>query len=176
MARLTGKKVLMVIAKKDFRDEEYAKPREILEKDGAKVTVACSSLAESTGMLGMKVKADILLTQAKSADYDAVVYVGGMGSTEYWDDSTAQRLAKEFAGAGKVTSAICLAPVTLANAGLLVGRQATVWESARGQLQEKGAKLATSGVAKDGTIITADGPQSAEAFGKALADALAAKK
>ncbi len=176
MGRLTGKKVLMVIAKKDFRDEEYAKPREILEKDGAKVTVASSSLAEATGMLGMKVKADILLTQAKSNDYDAVIYVGGMGSTEYWEDSTAQRLAKEFAGAGKVTSAICLAPVTLANAGLLVGKQATVWESARGQLKEKGAKLATSGVAKDGLIITADGPTSAEAFGKALADALAAKK
>ena len=176
MARLTGKKVLVIIAKKDFRDEEYAKPREILEREGAKVTVACSSLAESTGMLGMKVKPDLLLTQANSTDYDAVVYVGGMGSTEYWDDSTAQRLAKEFAGAGKVTSAICLAPVTLANAGLLAGKSATVWESARGQLQAKGAKLATTGVARDGAIITADGPPSAEAFGMALVDALAAKK
>lgn len=175
MGRLTGKNVLMVIAKKDFRDEEYAKPREILEKEGAKVTVASSSLAESTGMLGMKVRPDILITQAKSADYDAVIYVGGMGSTEYWEDTTAQKLAKEFAGSGKVTSAICLAPVTLANAGLLAGKQATVWESARKQLREKGAKLATSGVARDGTIITADGPQSAEAFGRAVADAIASK-
>ena len=57
-----GKKAVMIIAQNDFRDEELLKPKEILEKNGAAVTVASSSLKESTGMLGAKVKPDILFT------------------------------------------------------------------------------------------------------------------
>ncbi len=59
------KKVLMVIASNQFRDEEYQKPRQLLEAVGIQVTVASSSLKESTGMLGLKVKADLLLKDAR---------------------------------------------------------------------------------------------------------------
>ena len=82
-AVLSGKKVLMVIASSQFRDEEYQKPRALLEAAGAKVTVASSSLQESTGMLGMKVTPDILLKDARMEQFDAVVFVGGMGATEF---------------------------------------------------------------------------------------------
>ncbi len=167
-----AKKIVMVIASKDFRDEEYAKPRAALEKAGHAVTVACSKLAEAKGMLGMKVKPDVLLKDVKSADYDAIVFVGGGGSTEYWDDAVAHRLAREFAEKQKPTTAICLAPVTLAKAGLLKGRAATVWPDAAGEMKKQGAQMKTQGVVADGNFITADGPQSAEEFGKALVKAL----
>ena len=73
MEQLKGKRVLMVIASRQFRDEEYQVPRAALEKEGARVSVASSSLAPSTGMLGAVVKPDMLLKQAKAADYDAMV-------------------------------------------------------------------------------------------------------
>jgi protease I len=173
MGKLDGRRVLVVIASKNFRDEEYHVPRKMLEENGARVTVACSKLDPAKGMLGAVVKPDLLLKDAKAADYDAVVFVGGSGSPEYWNDATAHALAKAFHEKGKPTTAICLAPVTLAKAGLLKGRKATVWSDAQKELKAAGASLQTQGCVSDGNLITADGPQSAEAFGSALVKALA---
>lgn len=170
-----GKRVVMVIASTLFRDEEYAKPRAILEKEGVQVTVACSKLEPAKGMLGLVVKPDVLLKDVKSADYDAIVFVGGAGSTEYWTDPFAHKLAREFAEKQKPTTAICLAPVTLAKAGLLKGRAATVWSDAAGEMKASGVDLKSQGVVSDGHFITADGPASAEQFGRALVKALMKK-
>ena len=166
------KKVLMIIASNQFRDEEYQKPREILEAAGIQVTVASSSLEEATGMLGLKAKADILIKDARMEDYDGVVFVGGMGATEYWDHPAAHSLAKSAYEKGKLTSAICLAPMTLANAGLLKGKKATIWADAAKEFQTKGVVYTGKPVETDGKIITGSGPDAAEAFGKALVEAL----
>ncbi len=69
-------------------------------------------------------------------------------------------------------AAICLAPVTLANAGLLKGKRVTVWKSEAGRVKAGGGIYTGSGVETDGRIITADGPESAEEFGRALVTAL----
>ena len=167
-----SKKVLMVIASDQFRDEEYQKPRALLEAAGIQVTVASSKLAEATGMLGAKVKPDILLKDAKMDDYDAVVFVGGMGATEYWENPTAHALAKKAHDSGKLTSAICLAPMTLANAGLLKGKKATIWKDAVNDFKTKGVLYTGKSVEKDGKLITGSGPDAAEEFGRALVDAL----
>jgi protease I len=172
MGRLDGKRVLLVIASRDFRDEEYAAPRKALEEAGARVTVASSSLKPSRGMLGLVVQPDLLLPDARAADYAAVVFVGGSGAGEYWDDATAHALAKAAVAAGKVTAAICIAPVTLANAGLLAGKSATVWPECRNQLTQKGARLAEGAVVCDGPLITGNGPPAAAEFGTALVNAL----
>lgn len=172
MATLTGKRVLMVIASSQFRDEEYQKPRSILESAGVKVTVASSSLNEATGMLGLKVRPDILLKEAKMSQFDAVVFVGGMGATEYWENPTAHALAREAYQSGKLASAICLAPMTLANAGLLKGKKATIWPDAAGDFKTKGVVYTGNKVEQDGKIITGSGPEAAEEFGKALVEAL----
>lgn len=172
MSGLSGKRVVMVIASSQFRDEEYFTPRKILETAGARVTVACSRLDEATGMLGGKVTPDILLNQINMADYNAVVFVGGMGATEYWDDPVAHALAKASVQAGKPTAAICLAPMTLANAGLLRGKKATIWKDAAVDFKAKGVEYTGSPVEKTGNLITASGPDAAEAFGALLVEAL----
>jgi protease I len=172
MGKLSGKKVLMIIASDRFRDEEYATPRRLLEEAGASVTVASSRLGMATGMLGLKVKPDITIQDAKMEDYDAVVFVGGMGSTEYWDNPVAHAIARSAYAQGKVTSAICLAPMTLANAGLLKGRRATIWSDAAREFQTKGVVYTGKPVESDGQIITGSCPDAAEAFGKALVEAL----
>ena len=172
MGSLNGKKVLMVIASNQFRDEEYQKPRQILETAGAQVTVASSSLNEAAGMLGLKVKPDILLKDARMDQFDAVVFVGGMGATEYWENPVAHALARSAFSAGKPTSAICLAPMTLANAGLLKGKKATIWKDAVSDFKTKGVAYTGKSVERDGKLITGSGPDAAEEFGKALVEAL----
>lgn len=172
MVTQASRRVLMVIASDQFRDEEYQKPRSILEEAGVQVTVASSKLKEATGMLGLKVKPDILLQDAKMEAFDAVVFVGGMGATEYWENPQAHALAKSACGSGKVTGAICLAPMTLANAGLLKGKRATIWKDAAGDFKTKGVVYTGKPVEQDGKLITGSGPDAAEAFGRALVQAL----
>lgn len=67
--------------------------------------------------------------------------------------------------------AICLGPVTLANAGVLGGRGATCVSLAEAHLRQKGATLERTGVVVNGTIVTADGAQSSRAFAEALVSA-----
>ncbi|MBC7348303.1 MAG: DJ-1/PfpI family protein, partial [Clostridia bacterium] len=79
----------------------------------------------------------------------------------------------EAAEQGKVLGAICLAPVTLANAGVLAGRKATVFSPEAKRLEAAGAKYTGAGVEIDGRIVTASGPENAKDFGEAIAALLA---
>ena len=73
-------------------------------------------------MLGLKVRPDMLVGNVKEEDFDGVVFIGGGGAAEYFDNPVAHKLAKGFFEHGKLTSAICIAPATLANAGVLNGK------------------------------------------------------
>ena len=173
MPKIEGKKIVMIFARENFRDEELEEPRVLLEKQGGEVTLASSSLEEARGMLGARVTPDILVGDVKVEEYDAVVFVGGSGASEYWEDPVAHEIARKAVGLGKLVCAICIAPVTLANAGVLEGRKAAVFGSERGKLEAKGGIYTNSSVEVDGNIITADGPGSAGKFGKAIMKALA---
>jgi len=172
MAKLKGKKAVMIIAEKNFRDEELFEPKKILEAEGVKVIVASTSFNIARGMLGGKVKPDMLLSEIKVDDYDAIIFVGGSGASQYWNDSLAHNIAKEAVEKNKVLGAICIAPVTLANAGVLTGKKATVWPSERGKIEARGAIYTGESVQIEGKIITAEGPQAARKFGEAIAKAL----
>jgi protease I len=167
-----ARKVLMVIAHKTFRDEEYDKPRRVLEAGGVDITVASSALGEATGRFGMTAPVDILVKDAAEPDYDAIVFIGGGGSREYFDDPAAHKLARDFDAAGKVVAAICIAPHTLAAAGVLAGKRVTSFESEKEALIKYGVDYTGSPVEIDGRIITADGPEAAEEFGKAVLEAI----
>ena len=171
-AKPVTKSVVMVIASQNFRDEELFKTQEVLEQHGARVIVASSSLDTSKGMLGGTCKPDMPVKDVNVTDYDAVVFIGGKGAQEYWDDETAHLIAQAAVNQDKVLGAICIAPVTLARAGVLRGKKATVFPSVAQRLQAEGAVYVKVPVQEDGKIITADGPTSAEGFGEALARAL----
>ncbi|MBM3237105.1 DJ-1/PfpI family protein [Candidatus Poribacteria bacterium] len=172
MPRIDGKRVLMIIAYQNFRDEELLQPKGLLEKQGATVTLASSQLGVASGMLGAKATVDILVKDVKVSDYNAVIFVGGSGADEYWDDATAQAIVTETVNTGKLLCAICIAPVTLAKAGVLKGKRATVFSSERGKLEAEGAIYTGKNVEVDGKIITANGPNAAAEFARAIMKAL----
>ncbi|MFN3966520.1 MAG: DJ-1/PfpI family protein [Endomicrobiia bacterium] len=172
---LKGKKVVMIIASQNFRDEEYLEPKRILSSAGAEIITASSSLSTATGMLGAKVKPDILISDIKPEDYDAIIFVGGIGSSEYWENQTAHNIARKAIEKNKIVAAICIAPVTLANSGLLKGKKATAFPSVKGQISSKGAKYTGVPVEQDEKIITGIGPESATQFGEVIKKALMSK-
>ena len=167
-----GKRVLMIIAHRDFRDEEFQEPKEVLEKNGFQVEVASSSTTQAIGMFGLEYKPDLLLSEVKVEDYCIIAFIGGAGSREYWEDKKAHEITRQSVTSGKVLGAICIAPVILANAGILNGKRATVFQSVANQLTSKGAQYTGKAVERDGLIITASGPSAAKDFGSTLIEAL----
>ena len=166
------KHFVMLIAPRAFRDEELKIPYELLIKIGHKITVASRDTVIATGVLGLVVKPQILIKDIDTLKYDGLILVGGTGAAIYWDDLNVHQLARYFANApGKIVAAICLAPVTLARAGVLGGKNATVYEDKTtvADLKKGGAIYEKNDVVISGNIITADGPDASEKFAKAIA-------
>ena len=166
------KKAALIIAENNFRDEEYQVPKEVLQENGIEVITASTTTNECVGKLGMKVTPDVLVADLKLTELDALIFVGGGGSEQYFEDPTAHQLAQDAFNLGKVVGAICIAPVILANAGLLKGRTATVFPDGKDILTEKGANYTGGSVEVDGKIITGNGPEAAREFGEKLVELL----
>jgi len=160
-------RIAMLIPANAFRDEEFDLPFKYLSQH-ATVIVASTKLGVITGMMGYKATADTLIKDINVDTLDALVLVGGVGARQYWWDPTAHNLVRETVAKKKVLAAICLSPVTLAYAGVLKGKRATVWASERDRLSEKGAKYTGEDVTIDGLIITANGPKAAQQFAEAI--------
>ncbi|NPA62351.1 MAG: DJ-1/PfpI/YhbO family deglycase/protease [Methanococci archaeon] len=163
-----NKKVLMVIAPKDFRDEELFEPMAVFEANGLKVDVVSTKKGTCIGMLGNKITVNKTINEVNPNEYVAIVIAGGIGSKEYlWNNTELLSLVKKFYEDHKVVAAICLSPVVLARAGILKGKKATVFPTPEAieELKKYGAIYENKGVVVDGNIITAQSPEYARVFG-----------
>jgi deglycase len=154
----------MVIAHNGFRDEEYWIPKEIFEKNNIQVTTVSSQIELAISKFGKTTMVDKLLSDIRANDFAAILFVGGPGTDEYFGLEAAHVLANDFIAQNKLTTAICIAPVILAKAGILKGKQATVFPSGREDLEKAGAKYTGAAVEKDGQIITGSGTEAATEF------------
>ena len=117
----------------------------------------------------MEVQPDVVLSDVDAADYDAIVFVGGYEYNR--DDPEAQRIAQQAAAEGRLLAAICIAPITLAKAGVVEGKRVTGSFGAY-EMEAAGAIFVGGAVQRDGLIITANGPRASRPFGQAIAAAL----
>ena len=173
---LSGKTILMIVPSKDFNDTEYLIPRRMFESNGANIIVASSKLDPAIGVKNTKVTPDILLKNVKVKNYNAVIFIGGPGASEYYDNQAAHAIATWGYALSKPIGAICLAPIILAKSGLLGGKKATGLKEKADILTEEGAIYTGSDVEVFGHLITADSPASAEKFAKAFINALNKQK
>jgi protease I len=178
--RLTGKKALLIIAPNDFEDIEFLHTKEELEKAKIQIDVASTKKETATGMQGTRVEVDIALDQVNVQDYDAIVFIGGLGACPYYTDDKALSLATEAFHYGKIVCAVCVAPLILSKAGVLKGKHATVYDrkikELTQMLTEEGAVYLEKQVVVDGNIITANGPDAAREFGRTIARELSKQK
>lgn len=160
-------KILMVLAPKDFRDEEYFEPKKIFEDKGYTVVTATLNHGECYGMLGGKAKAELNLADVDVSNYSAAVFVGGEGSKIFFQNNHALALAKAAYNQGKIVAAICIAPMILANAGILSGKKATIWPGMKDDLG-KSAIYTGKNLEIDGKIVTVSGPDASTRFAEAI--------
>lgn len=168
-----SRRILMVIAPDQFRDEELQTPRDIFKQEGWQVDTVSTKAGEAKGMLGATENVQLTLDDVVAENYDAAVVVGGMGSVEHlWPNTQLHDTLKTVASKGKVVAAICLSGAVLANAGLLQGKKATVWEMPESldALKAGGADYTGDPCTVDGNVVTANGPDAAEQFGNAVSE------
>ncbi|HOI14082.1 MAG TPA: DJ-1/PfpI/YhbO family deglycase/protease [Methanoculleus sp.] len=160
-------KLLLAVAPERFRDEELEVPRRTFEEAGIGVDIASTIAGTCTGMLGGTAEAAMAFDDADPDDYAGIVIVGGSGSEEHlWGSEKLIEIVRSFFEQGKVVAAICLAPVVLARAGIIAGRQATVYPSpaAVAEMKKAGANLLEIPVVADMQVVTANGPGAAAQF------------
>jgi protease I len=172
-----AKKVVMIVAFRDFRDAEYFVPKSILEKKGIEVKTASNKKGVALGADGGEIEVDFLVSDIKVEDFDAIIFVGGPGCLKNLDNPISYRVCKEAVLKDKILAAICISPTILAKSGVLGSKKATVWSSALDKspikvLRENGAEYLEEKVVVDGKVITASGPEAAEEFGKAILELL----
>jgi len=169
------KKAVLIVASKNFRDEELFDTKRALENAGIQTIIASSKTGAVTGMLGGSAEATIGVEEIIVDNYDAIIFIGGSGAKEYFNNKTALQIARQAAEKKKVLAAICIAPSVLANAGVLEGKKATSFSSEAGNLRRAKAVYTGSGVERDGLIITGSGPAAATKFGQTIVNALKEK-
>jgi len=169
-------KIAMVIASQHFRDEEFFIPKNEFEHAGFKVLVFSSRKGTCTGMLGGQFQVNHTLEDLNIDDFVAIIFVGGVGAQEYWNNPLAHNICKEAYNKNKIVGAICIAPVILANAGILKNKKATCWPSEKEKLKHQGAIFTGKGVEQDGNIITAVGPRFAKEFALKIIKSIKEKK
>lgn len=158
---------LFLIVPDGFRDEEYSVPKEIFEANDIAV-VTCSTVnGPLTGKKGLTTATvDILLDEVNSADYDCILIVGGEAT--FWHNEKIIKIMKELNKQNKVIAAICISGVIPAQAGLMLGKRGTAFETpaSLAEMKKYGVIYNGNPVEVDGNIITANGPAAAQDFAR----------
>ncbi|MFH1612314.1 MAG: DJ-1/PfpI family protein [bacterium] len=88
-------KICLIISFENFQNIEYQGTKEYLENKNYKIITASTQKNYATGKLGEKVKIDLLVKDIKVFDYVAIVFIGGSGSSIYWNNKIAHNICKE---------------------------------------------------------------------------------
>ncbi|MDD5751879.1 MAG: DJ-1/PfpI family protein [Candidatus Peribacteraceae bacterium] len=169
-----SKNILLILAPTGYQDIEYQRTRAVLEQAGCVIVVASGRGGTAQGKFGGSVEQAVPLTGVQVEDFDAIVFIGGPGAEAYTRDPEALRIAHQAMRAEMPLGAICIAPLILAKAKVLGGRRATVWddgqETQANILRHAGAQYTGDSVTRDGMIVTGNGPEASEEFGRTLVE------
>ncbi len=166
--------MVYVLLADGFEEIEAIEPVDILRRAGIEVrTASIKRDAEVTGAHGIKVTADMLITDIEPADMELLMLPGGAGHELLDASNEVHYLINEAVIRGKYIAAICAAPSILGKKTILSGKKATCFPGYEKYLY--GAVLSDSKVVSDNKIITARGAGAAADFGFRIVEILKGK-
>ena len=157
-----------------FEQVELTETREILEEYGHQTVLIATEQLNLQGMQGDVNKkdhfrADLLLKDAKAADYDALILPGGtVNADRLRVNKQAQAFVKDFLAANLLVAAICHAPWLLISSEVVKGKKLTAYRSLKDDLINAGANYHDEPVVYDTNLITSRKPDDISAFAQAI--------
>ena len=171
-SQLNGKKIA-ILATNGFEQSELLSPRSALLEAGALVEVVSLERGDITAwdenQWGERVSVDRVVSEADSAEYDALLLPGGLFNPDTLrQDSEAKAFVDGFfsAGKNKPIAAICHGPWLLAEINKLRERKVTSYPSIKTDLINAGANWVDQEVCVDDGIVTSRSPADLEAFNR----------
>ena len=166
--KLQGKKVA-ILAADMFEQVELAKPKQALEDEGAETQVVSLKPGEIQGFnhydKADKIKVDKTVEEVSADEYDALMLPGGVGNPDTLRmDENAVQFVRSFFEQGKPVAAICHAPWTLVEAGVVNGRKVTSWPSLQTDIRNAGGNWVDEEVVVDSGLVTSRKPDDIPAF------------
>jgi protease I len=166
---LDGKKIAILTADEGVEQVELVKPREAIEEAGAEVELISLEGGEVQGFDHLD-KADTFQADRKAADadasdYDGLLLPGGVANPDLLRmDGDAVGFVRDFFEAGKPVAAICHAPWTLVEAGVVEGRRLTSFPSLQTDIRNAGGEWVDEEVVVDAGLVTSRNPDDLPAF------------
>lgn len=172
--KLEGKKIAILVAD-GFEQIELVEPKKALEEAGATTQIVSPADGEVQGWnhddKADRFTVDMPLNRARSDDYDALLLPGGVRNPDELRRLTrAIEFVDGFFAAGKPVAAICHAPWTLIDAGVVKGRTITSWPSLKTDLINAGANWVDREVVAEKGLVTSRKPDDIPAFNKKMVE------
>ena len=175
---LDGKRIAILVAE-GFEQSELDGPKQALEEAGAEALIV--SPAEEGWVqawqhfdLGDWYEVDVPLAEADAAEFDALLLPGGVANPDHLRmQPRAVAFVRAFFDAGKPVAAICHAPWTLIEAGVVKGRTMTSWPSVKTDLVNAGAEWVDREVVVDNGLVTSRKPDDIPAFNEKMIEEFA---
>jgi protease I len=169
MEDLSGKKVAFLVANEGIEQVELERPWQAVEEAGAEPELIAPEAGEAQGMdhldKGDEFDVDRAVSEADASVYDALVLPGGVANPDNLrTEEDAVAFVRAFFEAGKPVAAICHAPWTLIEAGVVEGRTLTSYPSLKTDLENAGAEWVDEEVHVDEGLVTSRNPGDLDAF------------
>ncbi len=168
------KKICMILAPRMFRDLEFIVPKAFFEANNFEI-ITTSTEYISTWRFGYIQKHKKLIYDLQYELFDAIVFVGGTGSLELWEDEKIKQFTIHHLENNKIVSAICASPRNFLKWDIVKGKKLTGndWDNNFWALAENAWAIhKKEGLVRDGNLITAYGPENSEEFANAIIQAL----
>jgi len=153
-----------------FEEIEAITIVDVLRRGEIKVILASVNDTLVKGSHDIVLQTDVLLQDVKAEDLTAIVLPGGPGVKALQENELLRQMLQAHYRSGKLTAAICAAPLVLSKADILQDKKVTSYPSVKDQL-DCGTYL-TDPVVIDGNLVTSRGPGTAMAFSLALVEIL----
>jgi len=109
---------------------------------------------------GYGMSSDITIAEAKAADYDAILIMGGRAPEYLRNDPATIALTQDFARLGKWVFSICHGVQILAAARVVTGKRVTCYEHVRWEVEQAGGVWCNEQSVRDGKTVTSQTWQS----------------